>query len=66
MHQKSILRHKHLTERLGLSKSTIYRLLAEGHFVTPIRLSARAVGFLESDIDAWLASREIVSQKGQA
>lgn len=58
----SILRYKQITERLKLSRSTIHRLIKTGQFVTVRRLSAHAVGFLESDIDAWVASREVVGR----
>jgi prophage regulatory protein len=60
MQNQTILRYKHLTQRLKLSRSTIHRLLARQAFPNPIVLSSHAVGFLESDIDAWVASREIV------
>lgn len=60
MHNQTILRYKQLTQRLKLSRSTIHRLLARQAFPSPIALSLHAVGFLESDIDAWVASREVV------
>jgi prophage regulatory protein len=34
-----------------------YALLKEGQFPRPINLGARAVGWLESEIDAWIADR---------
>lgn len=46
--------------RTGLSRSTIYRRLdADPDFPRPVQLGtgARAVGFLTSEIDAWLAGR---------
>ena len=43
--------------RVGYSRSTIYQLMAEGKFPKPINLGARAVAWLESDIDAWIAAR---------
>jgi len=45
-------------ERLtGLSRSTIYAMIAAGEFPRPVRLGKRAVGWRESDIAEWLASR---------
>ncbi len=44
-------------ERTGFSRATIYRLMAEGRFPRTIKLSVRAVGWLESDIDNWLNER---------
>ncbi len=53
----SILRRKQVQARTGLSRSTIYLRIAEGSFPKPVSLGARAVGWLESDIDQWLTSR---------
>lgn len=52
-----ILRLKPVTARVGLAKSTLYKLIANDNFPKPIKLGARAVGWLESDIDAWLELR---------
>lgn len=53
----SILRRKQVEARTGLSRSTLYAYIAAGSFPTPVSLGARAVGWLESDIDAWVKSR---------
>lgn len=52
-----ILRIKQTKERTGLSRSTLYNLIKEGKFPAPIPLGARAVGWLSSDVDAWIESR---------
>jgi len=52
-----ILRLKQTKERTGLSRSTLYSLIKEGKFPPPIPLGARAVGWLSSDVDAWIESR---------
>jgi prophage regulatory protein len=44
-------------ERCGLGRSSIYAGVKAGTFPAPVRLSARAVGFLESSIDRWVAQR---------
>lgn len=41
----------------GLSRATVYRLIASGSLPKPLQLSPNRVGFRKSDIDAWLASR---------
>ncbi len=53
----SILRRKQVEKRTGLSRSTIYLRIQEGAFPRPIKLGARAVGWLENEIEAWLAAR---------
>ena len=54
---KNILRRPEVEARIGLSRSGIYAAMAEGNFPKPIKLGARAVGWAESEIDAWLESR---------
>lgn len=56
-HQQTIVRRAQLPAILGISIATIDRLRARGDFPAPRRLGQQAVGFLRSDIDAWLASR---------
>lgn len=55
-----VLRFKEATQAVGLSRSTLYRLIAADSFVPVIRLSTHAVGFHERDIASWLANREVV------
>ena len=42
----------------GLPTSTIYRYIKLGQFPAPHRLGPRTVGWLQSDLDQWLASRK--------
>lgn len=53
-----IFRRKELESILGLSRSTIYAKMAEGDFPKPIKLGARAVGWPEAEIAAWLETRK--------
>ncbi|BCL90886.1 helix-turn-helix transcriptional regulator [Ralstonia pseudosolanacearum] len=53
-----ILRMKQLIERTRLSRATLYVLMAsDSTFPRKIKLTARTVGWLESEVDAWIASR---------
>ncbi len=52
-----ILRRQQVQARTGLTRSTIYQKIAEGVFPKPVKLSSRAVGWLESDIQGWLQAR---------
>ena len=49
------LRLEPLCEFLGLSRSTIYRKIAEGTFPPQIRISVNGAGWKESDINRWVA-----------
>ena len=52
-----ILRRPEVEARTGLSRSTIYSMMAEGDFPKPLLLAKRAVGWPENAIAAWLESR---------
>ena len=54
---KRILRLPAVKEKTGLSRSAIYALMTAGTFPRPLRIGARAVGWLEDDIDGYLATR---------
>lgn len=53
----TILRRRQVEARVGLRRSTLYAKIAEGTFPSPIRLGAKAVGWLAADIDGWIAQR---------
>jgi len=57
VNEARILRIKKVKERTGLSRSTIYSLIKERNFPPPIPIGARAVGWLSSDVDAWIEAR---------
>jgi prophage regulatory protein len=42
----------------GLSRSTIYALIAEGAFPRQVKLTARCVGWRSEEIERWLSSRK--------
>lgn len=50
-----IVRLKSVLARTGLSRSTIYRKIAEGTFPPQIKISTNGAGWRESDIDRWVA-----------
>ena len=53
-----ILRMKQLVLRTGLSRATLYVLKAtDPTFPQKIQLTERTVGYLESEVDAWIATR---------
>jgi prophage regulatory protein len=59
MHEKAqrLLRLVEVRSRIPYSRSTIYQLIAQKKFPKPINLGGRAVAWLESDIDGWIAAR---------
>ena len=53
----TIIRLKEVVKRIGLSRSTLYVFMQADKFPRPLQLGARAIGWLEKDIDDWLAHR---------
>jgi prophage regulatory protein len=51
------LRMPSVVHRTGLARSTIYRLIAERKFPSPVKLAGRAVGWRQSDLDRWSEDR---------
>lgn len=53
-----VVRMSRLVEMIGLSRSTIWKLLSQDKFPTPIRLGSKSIGWRVKDIDEWLQNRE--------
>lgn len=59
----TILRRRQVEARTGLSRSSIYNKLSaksqqyDPTFPVQVRLGADAVGWLESEVEAWIQSR---------
>ena len=51
-----ILRLKTVLERTGLSRSTLYRKIADGSFPRQIAISTRCAGWRESSVNRWMMS----------
>ncbi|MFC3320411.1 MULTISPECIES: helix-turn-helix transcriptional regulator [Mesorhizobium] len=50
-----IIRLRTVLDRTGLSRSTLYRKIAEGTFPAQIKISINGAGWRESDVDRWIA-----------
>ena len=68
----TIIRRKQVEARTGLSRSSIYAKMRQNPkrpgdydptFPTPISVGAKAVGWIEAEIDAWLADQINKSRK---
>ena len=49
-----IIRLKTVLARTSLSRSTIYRKIADGTFPAQLRISVNGAGWRESDVDRWV------------
>lgn len=60
----SILRRRQVEKRVGLTRSPLYARIKAGTFPKPVKLgNGRAVGWIEAEIDAWLAAQIEKSRK---
>lgn len=53
--EEKIIRLKTVIVRTGLSRSTIYRMIAEGTFPMQVRIGVQATGWYESEVEKWIA-----------
>ncbi|MEW6441889.1 MAG: AlpA family transcriptional regulator [bacterium] len=60
--EERILRLREVRERTGLARSSLYQQIAQGKFPRQIRLGLRSAGWLESEVNAWIAERIRVSR----
>jgi prophage regulatory protein len=59
-----ILRFPEVRIKVGLCRSHIHNLISKGDFPSPIKLGARASGWIESEVDSWIACRIEISRNG--
>lgn len=68
----TIIRRKQVEARIGLSRAAIYAKLRRNPkrpsyydptFPKPVSVGARAVGWIEAEIDAWLTAQIAKSRK---
>jgi len=52
-----MLRLPQVCKETGLCRSSIYKLESERRFPSRIRLSGRAVAWIEHEVQAWIAER---------
>ena len=58
-----ILRLPEVINRVGLKRAAIYLYVGRGEFPKQINLGPRAVGWVEHEVDAWVAARIEVTRR---
>jgi prophage regulatory protein len=53
-----IVRWPEVQQQTGLSRTTTWREVRAGRFPAPLKLTDHAIGWRQSDLAAWLASRQ--------
>ena len=54
-----LLRRREVEQMVGLSRTSIYRLMDSGDFPHPIRVGPRAVRWRLRDIEEWMSERPL-------
>ena len=52
-----VLRSREVTAKSGIPQASRYEMIARGEFPKPINLGGPRIGWLEHEIDAWIAER---------
>ena len=58
-----ILRLPEVINRVGLKRAAIYLYVKQGQFPKQVNLGLRAVGWIEHEVDAWVAARIEVTRR---
>ena len=66
--QPQLLRIPQVLQQTGMKRSTLYALMRDAGFPSPIKLndSGRAVAWIQTEIDSWIASRITATRGGKA
>jgi prophage regulatory protein len=59
-----LIRLPQVKQKTGYSRSSIYAKIPLGEFSAPVSLGARAVAWIESEIDEWISDRVKASRGG--
>ena len=62
--EEPMLRRSSVERMTGLSKSTLYRLIKQGSFPPPLRLTRKAVRWRRDEINEWLSHRPRAGGRG--
>lgn len=52
-----LIRLPEVISKTGRSRSWIYGAVAAGEFPVPIKLGPKAIAFVESEVDEWIAAK---------
>lgn len=51
---ETLIRLPEVIKRTGISRASIYRLINKSKFPSPVKISANAIAFVESEVNAWI------------
>ncbi len=63
---EKILKIHQVVEIVGISRSSVYNMVQRNDFPQPVKLGMRSSGWLQSEIDGWIAARASLRSGGGA
>ena len=56
-----VIRHADVCKKLGISAASLFEMISRGDFPKPFPIipQGRSVGWLESEVDAWIMQRAL-------
>lgn len=54
---EKILKLPAVMELTGLGRATVFSSVKSGNFPAPLKLTKRSTGWLQSEVDSWIAER---------
>jgi prophage regulatory protein len=51
------LRPRDVLALIGVSRTTLWRMIRAGQFPSPVRITERRSGFLQETVESWMRSR---------
>jgi prophage regulatory protein len=63
--RKTLIKLPEVMRRTGCGKAWIYRLIQQNRFPASVKIGARSVAFIESEIDEWISLRIAESRGGK-
>ena len=61
--EERLLRVKDTAKLIGVSRSTVYRMVDDGQFPQPIRIGTRASRWRLSEVMQWMESRPVATNE---
>lgn len=58
-----VIRLPEVITKTGLARTTLYRMSTSNEFPASISLGGKAIGWIESEIDAWIEVRMAARQR---
>lgn len=59
------MRRREVEAAIGVSRSTLYSMIAKGQFPPPVHITAGAVGWPEHEVARWLQARIASRDRGR-